>query len=143
MIVLFGTVPKRILLANLEIVLASLGYRVAREPFQVVGFKPLGMKQRLHLKIETFGGTIVPKDAPIDLHIDLLSTPMKYHKSIAFDERIAEEMETLEEGITTSEWRARGGDSVGICHICGKEMAGRFLANHIKVNHPKPKSKKV
>lgn len=136
---MFGSVPKRILLANLEIVLASLGYRVSREPFQVVGFKPLGTKQRLHLKIETFGGSMVPKDAPIDLHIDLLSTPMKYHKSIAFDERITEEMETLEESIATSEWRVRGGDSVGVCHICGKEMAGRFLKSHIKVNHSRLK----
>ena len=134
--------PKRILLANLEIVLALLGYRVSREPFQVVGFKPLSKKQRLHLKIETFGGSMVPKDAPIDLHIDLLSEPMKYHKSIAYDDRIAEEMEKLEVGISTSEWRARGGDSVAACHICGKEMAGRFLANHIKVNHRTAKPRK-
>jgi len=132
---LFGSVPRRILVANLEVVLASLGYRVSREPFQVVAFKALGKKQRLHMKIETFGGSIVPKDAPIDLHIDLLSDLMKYHKSIAFDERIAEEMENLEEGINTSEWRARGGDAIAVCHICGKEMAGRFLVNHMKMHH--------
>jgi hypothetical protein len=132
---LFGSTPKRILVANLEVVLASLGYRVSREPFQVVAFKPLGKKKRLHLKIETFGGSLVPKDAPIDLHIDILSVPMKYHKSIAFDERIAQEMEALEESISTSEWRARGGDSIANCPMCGKEMAGRFLANHIKVIH--------
>ncbi len=133
---MFGSVPKRILVANLEVVLASLGYRVSREPFQIVAFKTVGKKQRLHLKIETFGGSIVPKDAPIDIHIDLLSEPMKYHKSIAFDERIAEEMERLEEGISTSEWRARGGDSIATCPFCGKEMAGRFLANHLKMHHP-------
>ena len=134
--------PKRILVANLEIVLASLGYRVSREPFQVVAFKPLSKKRRLHLKIETFGGSIVPKDAPIDIHIDLLSVPMKYHKSIAFDERIAEEMETLEESINTSEWRARGGDSIATCPFCGKEMAGRFLANHLKMHHPQNRVRK-
>ena len=140
---MFGAVPKRILVANLEVVLASLGYRVARDPFQVVAFKPVGQKQRLHLKIETFGGSMVPKDAPIDLHIDLLSQPMKYHKSVAFDAKIAGEMEALEEAINTSEWRVRGGDSIATCPVCGKEMGGRFLKGHLKINHPKPKSRRV
>ena len=133
---LFGAVPKRILLANLEIVVASLGYKVSREPFQLVGFKLIAKKQRLHLKIETFGGNVVPKDAAMDLHIDTITNPMKFHGSVAYDERIAEELEAIEEAINTAEWRVRGGDSIATCPSCGKEMAGRFLNSHIKVNHP-------
>jgi hypothetical protein len=85
---------------------------------------------------------MVPKDAPIDLHIDILSQPMKYHKSIAFDAKIAGEMEALEEAINMSEWRVRGGDSIATCPVCGKEMGGRFLSGHIKVNHPKSKPRR-
>ena len=138
---MFGTVPRRIKAADLEVVLASLGYRVSREPFQIVGFKPVGRKKRLHIKVETFGGSVVPKDAAMDLHIDTITNPMKFHGSIAYDARIEEELETIEDAINTSEWRVRGGDSIATCPMCNKEMAGRFLATHMKVSHPKNKKK--
>ena len=136
---MFGTVPKRIKAADLEVVLASLGYRVSREPFQIVGFKPVGARKRLHLKIETFGGSVVPKDAAMDLHIDTVTNPMKFHGSVAYDARIGEEMEAIGEAISTAEWRVRGGDAIATCPVCGKEMAGRFLKSHIKVNHSRLK----
>lgn len=140
---MFGLIPKRIKAADLEVVLASLGYRVSREPFQIVGFKSLSKKRRLHLKVETFGATSVPKDAQMDLHIDILSNPMKYHKSIAFDDRISEEIELIEDAINSAEARVRGGDSLATCPVCGKELAGRFLRSHLKVNHPKPKTRRA
>lgn len=139
---MFGLVPRRIKVADLEVVLASLGYRVAKEPFQVVGFKPLGQRQRLHLKVETYGGSAVPKDAPMDLHIDTITNPMKYHGSLAHDVKIGDEMEAIEEAISTADLRVRGGDSIAFCPVCGKELAGRFLKNHMKMHHPQPKARK-
>lgn len=136
---MFGLVPRRIKVADLEVVLTSMGYRVAKEPFQVVGFKQLGQKQRLHLKVGTYGGSAVPKDAPMDLHIDTLTNPMKFHGSIAHDEKIGHELEAIEEAISTADQRVKGGDAIAFCSVCGKEMAGRFLRNHMKMHHPERK----
>ncbi len=78
----------------------------------------------------------------MDLHIDIMSTPMKYHKSVAFDTKIAEELDRICEAIGTAELRVRGGDAVVTCPVCSKEVAGRFLKNHIKVYHPSKRARK-
>jgi len=126
-----GQVPKRVTASALASVLQSLGYSVRRGAFEVSGRRGAG-RRRFHVTVDTYGQSDVPRDAAVDLHIDLDADIKKYHRSVPEGAEIAEEMERVLAAV------GRGGDGGmvwGACPECGKSFTAEALASHVKVVH--------
>ena len=126
-----GQVPRRVTASAVASVLQSLGYSVRRGAFEVSGRRGEG-KRRFHVIVDTYGQAAVPRDAEVDLHIDLSADIQKYHKSVPDSPEIAAEMERVLAAVS------RGGDGGviwGTCPQCGKTFQAETLASHVKVVH--------
>jgi len=126
-----GQVPRRVTASALASVLQSLGYSVRRGAFEVSGRRAEG-KRRFHITVDTYGQAAVPRDAEVDVHIDLTADIQKYHRSVPEGPEIAAEMERFLVAVS------RGGDGGviwGTCPECGKSFAAEALASHVKVVH--------
>jgi len=126
-----GQVPKRVTASALASVLQSLGYSVRQGAFEISGRRGSG-KRRFHVTVDTYGQPEVPREAAVDLHIDLDADIKKYHRSVPEGPEIAEEMDRLLAAVS------RGGDGGmvwGSCPECGKSFAAEALASHMKVIH--------
>src|SRR5947209_17487482 len=56
-----------------------LGYRVKREPFDGVAFRPFYNGKRFHMRLETHGLERVPKGSELDLHVDFIRVVPAFH----------------------------------------------------------------
>lgn len=129
---MLGEFPKRIGIAEAEVLLRSLGYRTAREPFELVAFKRIDKAERFHVKLETFGQDAIPRGAKIDVHVDRMPEIKKYHTSVAHDPRIEAELMRI---LSLSKERSWSPSSKVACPMCGRAVVARFLANHLKMHH--------
>jgi hypothetical protein len=127
-----GTLPKRVQATALEGALRALGYTVKREAFEMSGRKTIAGKRRFHLTVNTFGQREVPRDAEMDLHIDVMTDIRKYHSSIPENDEISAEMERVVEAVKRTE---DGGMAWVPCPKCGKEFPSEMLESHVKVVH--------
>ena len=87
-----ASLPRRMTLHAIEAAVLTLGYRVKREPFDVVAFRALYNGKRFHMRLETHGLERVPKGSEIDLHVDFMRDVTAFHGSKAESEEIAFEM---------------------------------------------------
>jgi hypothetical protein len=125
--------PGRMTLHAIEAALLTLGYKVSRETFDLVAFKPRRNGRRLHMRLETHGLETVPKGAEIDLHVDFLGEVRGFHGSQAESEEIAREMADVlgafgTQDATRSRPRVR-------CPRCGKEFGQEAYRAHRAVVH--------
>ena len=127
-----GQLPKRVAVTALEGTLRALGYTVKREEFEVSARKTIAGKRRFHLKVNTFGQRDVPRDAEMDLHIDVMTDIRKYHSSIPMNEEITAEMDRVVEAVKQTE---DGGMAWAPCPNCGKSFPSEMLESHVKVVH--------
>jgi len=127
-----GQVPKRVAASALVGVLRALGYTARRGEFEISGRRGLAGKRRFHVKVDTYGQESVPRDAEIDLHIDLPTDIKKYHRSVAEDGEIAAEMERLVDAVKSAE---DGGVVWTPCPQCEKAFPSEMLPSHLKVVH--------
>ena len=132
-VALKGQVPKRVTAAVLIGVLQSLGYTVRRQPFEISGHRGLAGQRRFHVKVDTYAQQDIPREAEIDVHIDLPTDIKKFHKSVAEAPQIAAEMERVVDAVS------RGGNGGGVvwanCPHCGKAFQSEMIASHVKVVH--------
>src|SRR5207245_1882711 len=87
-----ASLPRRMTLHAIEAAALTLGYRVKREPFDVVAFRGLYDGKRFHIRLETHGLERVPKGSEIDLHVDFMRDVTAFHGSKAESEEIAFDM---------------------------------------------------
>lgn len=128
-----GQVPKRVTAASLIGVLQSLGYTVRRQPFEISGHRGLPGQRRFHVKVDTYAQQEIPREAEIDVHIDLPTDIKKFHRSVAEDPAIAAEMERVVDAVNHS---GNGGGVVWVnCPRCGKAFLSEMMASHVKVVH--------
>lgn len=128
-----ASLPRRMTLHAIEAAFLTLGYKVARETFDLVAFRPMYNGKRFHMRLETHGLETVPKGAEIDLHVDFLREPMRYHGSEAESEEIAREMADVLGALGAQEpMRAR---PLVRCPQCGKEFGQEAFRAHRKVVH--------
>ncbi len=130
-----ASLSRRMTLHAIEAAFLTLGYRVKRETFDLVAFKPLQQGRRFHMRLETHGLETVPKGAEIDLHVDFLreNAHASFHGSEAESEAIAFEMGELlgaldRQDPTRSRPRVR-------CPECGKEFGQDVYRAHRTVVH--------
>jgi len=117
----------------IEAAFLTLGYRVERETFDLVAFKPLSKGRRFHMRLETHGLETVPRGAEIDLHVDFLREVKGFHGSEAESEAIAFEMaEVL--GALGRQDPERARPRVR-CPSCGKEFGQEAYRAHRAVVH--------
>src|SRR5207244_166864 len=74
-----ASLPRRMTLHAIEAAALILGYRVKREPFDVVAFRGLYDGKRFHMRLETHGLERVPKGSEIDLHVDFMRDVTAFH----------------------------------------------------------------
>src|SRR2546430_10054278 len=67
-----ASLPRRMTLHAIEAAALTMGYRVKREPFDVVAFRGLYGGKRFHMRLETHGLERVPNGTEIDLHVDFM-----------------------------------------------------------------------
>ncbi len=128
-----ASLPRRMTLHAIEAAVLTLGYRVKREPFDVVAFRPLYNGKRFHMRLETHGLERVPKGAELDLHVDFMRDVTAFHGSEAESEEIAFEMGQLlgslkEQDPERTRPRVR-------CPECGKEFGQEAFRAHRTVVH--------
>ena len=130
-----ASLPRRMTLHAIEAAFLTLDYRVKRETFDLVAFKPLHRGRRFHMRLETHGLETVPKGAEIDLHVDFLreNALASFHGSEAESEAIAFEMAQLlgaldRQDPNRSRPRVR-------CPDCGKEFGQDVFQAHRAVVH--------
>ncbi len=130
-----ASLPRKMTLHAIEAAFLTLGYRVKRETFDLVAFKPLQRGRRFHTRLETHGLDTVPKGAEIDLHVDFLreNAHASFHGSEAESEAIAFEMGELlgaldRQDPNRSRPRVR-------CPECGKEFGQDVYRAHRTVVH--------
>ncbi len=128
-----AALPRRMTLHSIEAACLTLGYRVEREPFDLVAFKPLRTGRRFHMRLETHGLETVPRGAEIDLHVDFLLETKRYHGSQAESEAIAYEMAGLL-GALNGQDPERSRPRVR-CPECGKEFGQEAYRAHRAVVH--------
>jgi len=132
-VALKGQVPKRVTAAVLIGVLQSLGYTVRRQPFEITGHRGLAGERRFHVKVDTYAQQEIPREAEIDVHIDLPTDIKKFHKSVAEAPQIAAEMERVVDAVN------RRGNDGGVvwadCPKCGKAFHSETMPTHVKVVH--------
>lgn len=127
-----GQVPRRVASASLVSVLQSLGYSVRRGAFEISGRRGITRQRRFHVTVDTYGRPEIPRDAEVDVHIDLTADIQKYHKSVPDSPEIAAEMERVLEAVSRL---GNGGVIWGTCPECGKSFQAEALASHVKVVH--------
>ncbi len=128
-----ASLPKRMTLLSIEAAFLTLGYKVARETFDLVAFRALHNGKRFHMRLETHGLETVPKGSEIDLHVDFMRELKGYHGSEAESEAIAREMADVLESLSAedamrSRLRVR-------CPQCGKEFGQEAFRAHRAVVH--------
>ncbi len=128
-----ASLPKRMTLHAIEAAVLILGYRVKREPFDVVAFRPLYNGKRFHMRLETHGLDRVPKGSEIDLHVDFMRDVTAFHGSEAESEEIAFEMAQLL-GTLKDQDPERTRPRVR-CPECGKEFGQEAYRAHRMVVH--------
>jgi hypothetical protein len=124
-----GAVPRRVNTATAEAVLLSMGYKVFREPFDL-----LENGKRFHTRIEAHGAVEIPRGAEVDVHIDYIAERSPSHGSLAESESIRIEMESLLDFMDVAK-PSRGKPGFLACPTCGKEMAAVLFETHRKVTH--------
>lgn len=130
-----AALPKRMTLHAIEAACLTLGYRVEREPFDLVAFRGLRPGRRYHMRLETHGLEVVPRGSEIDLHVDFLreNGPKGFHGSDAESAAIATEMAALLvalDGQDPNRTRPRVR-----CPACGKEFGQEAYRAHRAVVH--------
>jgi len=120
----------------IEAACITIGYKVARETFDLVAFKAVHNGRRFHMRLETHGLEAVPKGAEIDLHVDFMREPMRYHGSQAESAAIAREMADLLAALREQE-PLRSRPRVR-CPACGKEFGQEAFRAHRAVVHRPP-----
>ncbi len=128
-----ASLPRRMTLHAIEAACLTLGYRVEREPFDLVAFKGLRKGRRFHMRLETHGLETVPRGAEIDVHVDFLLETKGYHGSEAESEAIAYEMAGLL-GALKDQDPERTRPRVR-CPACGKEFGVEAYRAHRVVVH--------
>lgn len=130
-----AALPRRMTLHAIEAACLTLGYRVEREPFDLVGFKGLQKGRRFHMRLETHGLETVPKGSEIDLHVDFLreNAHASFHGSEAESEAIAIEMADLLVALSRQD-PERTRPRVR-CPACGKEFGQEAYRAHRVVVH--------
>lgn len=128
-----ASLPRRMTLHAIDAAFLVLGYKVSREPFDLVAFKGLHNGKRFHMRLETHGLEVVPKGAEIDLHIDFMREVKGFHRSEAESEGIAREMADVlaslgAQDATRTRPRVR-------CPRCGKEFGQEAYRAHLAVVH--------
>lgn len=130
---MLGQVPRKVHRESLEIALRSIGYRTKGETFELHGYRILRGRRRFHAKVETYGRDVVPKAAPIDLHIDWMSADaLGRHGYEVEGPAIEEEMDRIVRTIRTV---SREGSIRARCPTCGKELFTNHVENHMKIEH--------
>lgn len=127
------SLPRRMTVHAIEAAFLTRGYKVARETFDLVAFRPLYNGKRFHARLETHGQETVPKGAELDLHVDFMRELKGYHGSEAESEEIAREMADVlgalgAQDATRSRPRVR-------CPECGKELGQEAFRAHRRVVH--------
>ncbi len=128
-----ASLPRRMTLHAIEAACLTLGYRVEREPFDLVAFRSLQKGRRFHMRLETHGLETVPRGAEIDVHVDFLLETKRYHGSEAESEAIAYEMAALL-GALQGQDPERSRPRVR-CPECGKEFGQEAYRAHRVVVH--------
>ncbi len=128
-----AALPRRMTLHAVEAACLTLGYRVEREPFDLVAFKLQRKGRRFHMRLETHGLEAVPKGAEIDLHVDFLRETKGFHGSEAESESIAFEMAELLAALHHQD-PERTRPRVR-CPDCGKEFGQEAFRAHRAVVH--------
>ena len=128
-----ASLPRRMTLHAIEAAALTLGYRVKREPFDVVAFRGLYDGKRFHMRLETHGLERVPKGSEINLHVDFMQDVTAFHGSKAESEEIAFEMTQLL-GALNAQDPERSRPRVR-CPECGKEFGQEAFRAHRKVVH--------
>ena len=128
-----ASLPRRMTLHAIEAAALTLGYRVKREPFDVVAFRALYDGKRFHMRLETHGLERVPKGSEIDLHVDFMRDVTAFHGSRAESEEIAFEMAQLL-GALKAQDPERSRPRVR-CPECGKEFGQEAFRAHRMVVH--------
>ena len=128
-----ASLPRRMTLHAIEAACLTLGYRVKRETFDLVAFKPLRRGRRFHMRLETHGLETVPRGAELDLHVDFMGDVKGFHGSEAESEAITFEMGELlgaldRQDPNRSRPRVR-------CPQCGKEFGHEAFQAHRAVVH--------
>lgn len=117
----------------IEAAFLTLGYKVARETFDVVAFRPLHDGKRFHMRLETHGLETVPKGAEIDLHVDFMRELKGYHGSEAESEEITREMAGVLGSLSVQD-ATRTRPRVR-CPECGKEFGQEAYRTHRAIVH--------
>ena len=128
-----ASLPRRMTLHAIEAACLTLGYRVKRETFDLVAFKPLRRGRRFHMRLETHGLDTVPRGAELDLHVDFMGDVKGFHGSEAESEAIAFEMGELL-GALARQDPNRSRPRVR-CPQCGKEFGQEAFQAHRAVVH--------
>lgn len=128
-----ASLPRRMTLHAIEAACLTLGYRVKRETFDLVAFKPLRRGRRFHMRLETHGLETVPRGAELDLHVDFMGDVKGFHGSEAESEAIAFEMGELL-GALARQDPNRSRPRVR-CPECGKEFGQEAFQAHRAVVH--------
>lgn len=128
-----ASLPRRMTLHAIEAAFITLGYKVARETFDLVAFKAVRNGRRFHTRLETHGLETVPKGAELDLHVDFMREPMHYHGSEAESPEIAREMTAVLATLADQE-PLRSRPRVR-CPQCGKEFGQEAFRAHRAVVH--------
>lgn len=128
-----ASLPKRMTLHAIEAAFLTLGYKVARETFDLVAFKPLRNGKRFHMRLETHGLEAVPRGSEIDVHVDFLRDMKGFHGSQAESEAIAREMADVLGALGTQD-ATRSRPRVR-CPACGKEFGQEAYRAHRAVVH--------
>src|SRR5437879_13446671 len=76
-----ASLPRRMTLHAIEAAALILGYRVKREPFDVVAFRGLYDGKRFHMRLETRALERVPKGSQIDLPVAFTRAGTAVHGS--------------------------------------------------------------
>lgn len=130
-----AALPGRMTLHAVEAACLTLGYRVEREPFDLVAFKGIRRGRRFHMRLETHGLETVPKGAELDLHVDFLreNAPKGFHGSEAESEAIGREMADLLGALNHQD--PNGTRPRVRCPDCGKEFGQEAFRAHRVVIH--------
>ena len=130
-----ASLSRRMTLHAIEAAFLTSGYRVKRETFDLVAFKPLRRGRRFHMRLETHALETVPRGAEIDLHVDFLreNAHSSFHGSEAESEAIAFEMAQVLVALGRQDPnrlrpRVR-------CPDCGKEFGLFVFQSHRAVVH--------
>lgn len=136
-----ASLPRRMTLHSIEAAFLTIGYRVKRETFDLVAFKPIVAGRRFHMRLETHGLETVPKGSEIDLHVDFLREVKGFHGSRAESEGIAIEMAQLL-GALGRQDPERQRPRVR-CPDCGKEFGQDVFRAHRTVVHGRQENSRL